>query len=349
MNKKAYYLAFTTAILFFLSCNLNKKQETSKKIKVLSLNTWHQGTKVDNGYNAIVNVIVESKADIVMLQEIRNHNEVNFSNQILKSLKDKGITFYSNESKKSPFILSKYPIISTDGINSGSVSKAVVKIDEQINATIYSVHLDHTHYACYLPRGYDGITWKKLAEPITDINAILKQNKNSKRDEAIAVFLEDANSEIKNGNIVLLGGDFNEPSHLDWTEATKNLFDHNGTVVPWHNSITLKKNGYIDTYRELYPNPVSHPGFTWTANNVTADLSHLIWTPEADDRERIDFIYYYPHKKLQLQESVIVGPVGSIVKGKRVETNPGEDKFFTPKGIWPTDHKGVLSTFSFKK
>ena len=32
----------------------------------------------------------------------------------------------------------------------------------------YTGHLDYTHYACYLPRGYSGVTWKKLEAPVTD-------------------------------------------------------------------------------------------------------------------------------------------------------------------------------------
>ena len=35
---------------------------------------------------------------------------------------------------------------------------------------------------------------------------------------------------------VIVAGDFNECSHLDWTEATKDLCGHNGVVMPWKNS-----------------------------------------------------------------------------------------------------------------
>lgn len=70
-----------------------------------------------------------------------------------------------------------------------------------------------THYACYLPRGYSGVTWKKLDAPVTDSAEVEKANRESMRDEAIYHFIEDSKKE--NGNIILLGGDFNEPSHLD--------------------------------------------------------------------------------------------------------------------------------------
>lgn len=83
----------------------------------------------------------------------------------------------------------------------------------------YTGHLDYTHYACYLPRGYSGVTWKKLETPVTDKAEIEKANNESLRDESIRLVIEDATK--SDADFVILGGDFNEPSHLDWTEETK--------------------------------------------------------------------------------------------------------------------------------
>lgn len=315
------------------------------QLKVLSLNTWHEGTTVKGGFDAIVEVILQSEADIILLSEIRNYNGVIFTEHILEALKAKGMTFYSSNLKSDAVVLSKFPIESTSSINSASITKCMIKLNKKTNIAIYSAHLDYTHYACYLPRGYDGVDWKKLPQPILDAEKILKQNIDSERDEEIALFVKDAQEEQKKGNLILLGGDFNEPSHLDWTAATKDLFDHNGTIVPWHNSLTLCNNGFLDAYRVKYPDPVKNPGFTWPAYNTDVELSKLLWAKDADERDRIDFIYYYPNKKLSLKDAVIVGPVGSIVRGKGVEIQD-QDKFLKPNGIWPTDHKGVLATFS---
>ena len=346
--------SFTFLLVMFAFCNCSNKEEIETstdtifkgEIKVLTLNTWYEGNKVENGYNALVDVIIQSEADIVVLQEIRNYNGVIFSDRILKSLKDRGLTFYSINSGKSPLALSKFPIVSTTEINSSSLSKIVVKLDGETNIAVYAAHLDYTHYACYLPRGYDGITWEKLPAPVTDLDKILKQNIDSGRDEAITLFLEDAKVETDNGNMVFLAGDFNEPSHLDWTEATKNLFDHNGTVVPWHNSVTLQEKGYLDAYRVKYPNSVTHPGFTWAAYNTDVALSELVWTPDADDRDRIDYIYFKNDSRIVLSNAIIVGPSGSIVKGQGFQDDTLLDKFLLPQGKWPSDHKGVLATFT---
>ncbi|MGS2763985.1 endonuclease/exonuclease/phosphatase family protein [Sinomicrobium sp. M5D2P9] len=357
LKKIISYLAATFLIVGMYNCDNPKNQEKEKAeettrevvfdgtLKVLTLNTWHKGTAVEGGFKAIIDIILQSEADVVMLCEIRNHNDVVFSARIVDELKQKGIEFQSFNSDKSPVILSKHPIIATPTINSGALTKCIVELDEETRVAVYAAHLDYTHYACYLPRGYDGITWKKLPEPVLDVHKILSQNKASQRDEAIEVFVNDASAEQQNGNLVLLAGDFNEPSHLDWTNATKDLFDHNGTVVPWQNSITLQENGYLDAYRVKYPDPVTHPGFTWAAFNRDAELSKLVWTPDADDRDRIDFIYYNRDDRLSLTDVIVAGPSGCIVRGQGYEDNTLLDEFLLPEGIWPSDHKGILATF----
>lgn len=67
---------------------------------------------------------------------------------------------------------------------------------------------------------------EKLETPVTDKAEIEKANNESLRDESIRLLIEDATK--SDADFVILGGDFNEPSHLDWTEETKGLWDHNG-------------------------------------------------------------------------------------------------------------------------
>ncbi|CDF80339.1 endonuclease/exonuclease/phosphatase [Formosa agariphila KMM 3901] len=196
----------------------------------------------------------------------------------------------------------------------------------------------------YLPRSYDGSTWKVLEKPITNISKIQEINMASKRDEAIAAFINDAKSEVLNGNVVIYGGDNNEPSHLDWVEANKDLYDHHGVVMPWFNTVQLDKAGFLDAYRTVFSNPITHPGFTYPANNTAVPVTKLAWSPNADDRDRIDFIFYYPDTRLKLENVAILGPRGDIVRNKRVIENTA-DNIITPKNIWPSDHKAVLAVF----
>ena len=74
-------------------------------------------------------------------------------------------------------------------------------------------------------------------------------------------------------------------------------------------------------------------------------VSKLAWAPKADERDRIDFIFYDPSQNLSLKDIVIIGPSSSILRNQRVEEE-SEDPFIAPVNIWPTDHKALLATFS---
>jgi len=338
-------------LIFALCCCILLINCTPKKqqpLTVLQFNIWQEGTVIKDGYNAIIDEIIYSNADLIALSEVRNYNNTNLNERLIASLKEKGYTFYSEKSEDSG-ILSKYPILEQSQIfplknDHGSITKAIINVNGT-QIAFYSGHLDYLNCALYLPRGYHGSTWKKLEAPITDLAEIEKINLQSQRDDAIKIFIEDAKNEINNGRIVIYGGDNNEPSHLDWTEATKNLYDHNGVVMPWNISVNLDENGFLDTYRTVFPNPVTHPGFTYPANNTAINIEKLAWSPEADDRDRIDFIYYYPDSRIKLNNSKVFGPEGDISKNKRV-LEKTHDIFLKPLAIWPTDHKAVISEFT---
>ncbi|MDU1889725.1 MAG: endonuclease/exonuclease/phosphatase family protein [Dysgonomonas sp.] len=326
--------------------NDNEALTKAKKIKVLQLNLWHGGTKVANSLNSITDIIDQLDPDIVLFCEIHNGNK--YLEELKTSLNTKGKTYFGESLDTSVGILSKYELENPVAFKDpGLMVKASTTINNQ-RVAIYSVHYDYTHYECYMPRGYSGTTWKKLDAPITDVNYILESNRMSQRDEAVEIFIADANKEVQNGNLVIMGGDFNEPSHLDWQENTKNLWDHNGVVINWDCSVMLTQNNYRDTYREKYKDVVNYPGFTFPAGNRNVELKDLSWAPEADERDRIDFIYYYQDNNIKLLDSKIVGPEETICYGQIISKD-SKDKFVTPKAVWPTDHKGNLATFSISQ
>lgn len=338
-------------LYFILTCFLfNCSKEKQLTLNVLQFNIWQEGTVVEGGFDAIIEEILGAKADLIAFSEVRNYNNVNFNEHIIEALKSKGYIFYAQKSQDTG-LLSKYPILSQTDLypvnnDHGSITKAIINV-EGVEIAFYSAHLDYLNCALYLPRGYDGSTWKKLDSPITNIDTIQKINLASKRDDAINAFIKDAKNEIKQGRLVIYGGDNNEPSHLDWIEENKNLYDHNGVVMNWRNTVELQKAGFTDVYREKYPNPITHPGFTYPTNNKDVPIEKLAWSPDADDRDRIDFIFYYPDERLQLQNVKVIGPKGAIVRNKRViETT--EDDILEPLGTWPTDHKAVLASFVLK-
>jgi len=340
---------FLSLLLILNGCG--KKKEEAVSLNVLQFNIWQEGTVIKNGFNAIVDEVINTDADLVALSEVRNYKNSNLAERLVTALKEKGHVFYAQKSQDTG-ILSKYPILSQVALfpvkeDHGSITKAIINV-KGVKIAFYSGHLDYLNCALYLPRGYDGSTWKKLENPILDINEIESVNLASQRDEAVAAFLKDAAKEIEKGNLVIYGGDNNEPSHLDWIEKNKNKNDHNGVVMQWNNTVRIEKAGLKDVYRELYPNPITHPGFTYPADNKDIAISKLAWSPDADDRDRIDFIFYHPDTRLNLIDAKIVGPKGDVIRNKRVfeETS---DVIIEPKNTWPTDHKAVLARFVLSK
>ncbi|WP_142685826.1 endonuclease/exonuclease/phosphatase family protein [Chitinophaga polysaccharea] len=334
------FLLIAGNILFFSFKGISE----DIRLSVFQLNIWQEGTVVPGGYNAIVDEIAAVDADFVTLSEVRNYNNTRLCDRLVASLNAKGKKYYSFLSQGAG-LLSRYPITDSSVIfsDNGAICKLVANVHGR-EVAVYSAHLDYLNYAVYLPRGYDGVTWRKMAAPCTNLDTIMASNLASKRDEGVAVFLQAAADDISRNRIVFLGGDFNEASHLDWTAATKDLYDHHGVVAPWTCSVMLQDKGFKDSYRVIYPSAVTHPGFTFPADNKAVDVKNLAWAPDADERERIDYIYFYPDKKLTLRKSAVVGPSGSIIRNRR-EKEQGQDYFLPPTGTWPTDHKGVLSIF----
>jgi hypothetical protein len=109
---------------------------------------------------------------------------------------------------------------------------------------------------------------------------------------------------------VFLTGDFNTPSHLDAAHG-----------VEWPVSKALTNAGFRDSFRVVHPDPVAKPGFTWTPGS-----------PEGEKVEVHDRIDWVLSMGATATASKVVGEGG----------NPNTDIAVDP---WPSDHRGVVSTF----
>jgi hypothetical protein len=125
---------------------------------------------------------------------------------------------------------------------------------------------------------------------------------------------------------VFLTGDFNSPSYLDWTRAVARHRPAVPYAVRWPASLALAKAGFRDSYRDVHPDPVADPGFTWSPGGPE--------TRRHDFPDRIDWVLHAgPSRTLS---SLLVGEAGN----RQVDL-----AFPRP---YPTDHRGVVSTFSVR-
>ncbi|MFI7000328.1 endonuclease/exonuclease/phosphatase family protein [Nocardia sp. NPDC050175] len=317
----------------------------AREIRVLALNVWHSGSKVADGTQLIAELIISTRASIVLLSEATTATTA-----VAAELARRGREFNTVASHDTG-ILTVFPV--EDSADLQWMVKARLNIDGR-RVTVYSAHLEFRWYASNLPRGYGpGVpepgefaeyNFEKLpGGPVTDTAAIQRVNAASGRPEVISTLLADAKNEIAQGASVIMGGDLNEPSVLDWTSATANMFDHNGVTVPWESTRRLHAAGFVDAYRSMYPDPATHPGLTWPSDNAEVDVSELAWAPEADERDRVDFVFANG-AALTLSTVGIVGPRGSIVHGTRQQETT-EDNFAASPPRWCSDHKGILATY----
>ncbi|MFN4159767.1 MAG: endonuclease/exonuclease/phosphatase family protein [Gemmobacter sp.] len=122
---------------------------------------------------------------------------------------------------------------------------------------------------------------------------------------------------------VFVTGDFNEPSHLDWTPAAVVAGLH-PVAVTWPTTARLAEAGFIDAYRAVHPDPVAKPAFTWTPTGDEAD-------PDGH-HGRIDLVLVRG-AGVTVTEAAIVG-----------EDGPRSDIKMSP---WPSDHRAVMAEVRF--
>ena len=273
----------------------------TKSIRLMTWNIWHgglHGSKTDDFKKDIANtvnvlkVIKQGNPDILFMQETYCCG--------MDIAKQAGYS-YSWRGSSNLSIHSKYPIIETIKIYKPFNSQAVVIDVDGEKLLCVNLWLD------YLPDAFedskrlspDSLIYREGATRLKEITAILK---------SVDRLGEDLNMPI------ILGGDFNSGSHLDWVEATKE--SHYGKVVEWPVSKLIIDNGYTDSYREANPDPTKTLDGTWgfLSENVISD--------------RIDFIYYK-------------GDNIKTKSSKIVQDDP-------PNGFFNSDHRAILSILDLK-
>jgi endonuclease/exonuclease/phosphatase family metal-dependent hydrolase len=229
-------------------------------------------------------VIEEVDADVVGVLESYN--------RLPEIAENTGYPYYN----LSLQILSKYPIHEPSGAE-GRYALIEVRPGEVV--AFFNIHLDYVRYG------------PKLLGNGTSVEEVIA-SEDEVRTSALDVPLRLMDGLIQQGYPVIFTGDHNEPSSLDWTEATAAARPDVEEAVAWPVSEAILGLGFSDTYREIHTDPVEDPGITHKGVG-----------------DRID--YLYAAGPVDTLDSQLVGEPG----GRGVEIG------FDP---WTSDHRALVST-----
>jgi endonuclease/exonuclease/phosphatase family metal-dependent hydrolase len=264
---------------------------------LMDFNIEYGGDEVD--FAKVIEAIRLADPDVVALEEAEGNTR-----KVADAL---GWAHVSERSQ----LVSKFPLI--DPPKAGGRYEFVEVRPGEVVA-VSNVHLPSDPYGPYAVR--DGST-------VEDVVRLEEET----RMPAIQERLDVLPGLVADGIPTFLTGDFNAPSHLDWTEAAVGIREHIKYAVPWPVSSAIEAGGFRDPYRELHPDPVADPGLTWWAGRPLIDG----YPDPSEPQDRIDIIYAAGPSTTD--EMRIVGEAGG----------PQVDIAVDP---WGSDHRGVVGTFT---
>lgn len=311
--KNPKLIAWFIALLFPMNV-LSAEQE----ITVMSFNAWHDWTKIENGFDKAEAAIRKSGASLIGLQESSPATAARMAGKLG--------WHHAAAGTGSVQIISRYPIIeelTSTKVGNKTFLGARVRISENPSreVVLFNVHLDYVNYGPYA-------ALKPGATPAL----VLEENARSKRVEQITSALAEMKSWLENSDSipVFLTGDFNVPSHLDWTEENAAAHGNIGPVS-WPESLQVAKAGFVDSYRSVHADPKAEPGTTW---------SSIHKAPEPQDR--IDFTYHHGKGLTVRTSTVFTTSVETTLGAWGSDTTP------VAKNTWPSDHAAVVTTYLLK-
>jgi endonuclease/exonuclease/phosphatase family metal-dependent hydrolase len=270
----------------------NRPELGETQIKVMTFNIWIGGEVVD--FSKVVEAIESSDADIVGLQEAEAHT-VEIADRL---------GWYADERQQ---IISRFPL-TTPPEGEGNYLYAQL-------APGQVVAVGNTH----LPSDPYGPTLVRDGEPLDTVLTNEADTRMSALEPRLAAWSEV----VEAGIPLFVTGDFNTPSHLDWTESAVGLLPHMRYAVEWPVTVAMQDAGLVDTYRAAHPSPTFSPGRTWTYG-----YPHPRLLPD-EVIDRIDYVWAAGVG--DIVESEIVGDAGTA----------NVDITVTP---YPSDHRAVVST-----
>lgn len=276
-------------------------EDSSLKFSVMTFNIENGGTQVD--FAKEVEAIKKSGADVVGIQEAWGHTA--------RLAREVGWPYYDQRQH----IISRYPLFESPD-SKGRYLYVGVRPGKAV--AVANMHLPDEPY------GPDLIRSGTPAAEVEKVESIVRL--------PTAIPFVDKLAELAGKGVpVFLTGDFNSPSHLDWTPPTVGVLPIHEVSVVWPSTKYITDKGFVDSYRQLYPDPVKHENFTWPAGRPFVEDTFDGFNPSENDfPDRLDFVFTAGPSKV-LSSKVVGEPE---YKGSEIHVSP-----------WPSDHRAVVSEF----
>ena len=282
------------------------------------------GSRIDE----IASAIKLAEADVVGIQEDCSSK----SNVILNALGD---GWY-----RAGKVYSKFPAQLLYSNKDRSLEVVDVELAGLRVVRIVNCHWWPNNYGPFLAQE------KLRADPQVDLNVLAKivEGKGARRGgtRGYKATIEPLEEAIEEKRAIFLVGDFNEPSHLDWTEYyAKNGPDRwvdNPTGIPlrlpvrWPGSVLLENIGMVDSFRQFHADEVKKPGNTWTPPYPGQTPGRRPYRDQVLDR--IDRVY---HHRINVK-----------VASAQVVGEKGDTSDIVIEGRWPSDHRAVVIEYKWK-
>lgn len=266
-------------------------------LKVLQWNIWHGGNHLGkDGRERIIDLIKATNADVVTMQEGYGSQEM-----IARGI---GFHLQTPSPKDNLCLYSRYPVQAIKTNSKFFSNPCILSLPQGKKVYINGCWLRYAYRPAYSSHcaNYGMISHKWASEDsilgLTDIQRLLKNDLYPYVDQTMPV---------------IIGGDFNSGSHLDWTGKAASLhFGYKAENLPI--SRYMYCEGFKDSFRELHRDELERGEGTFAVIYGQSQTS------------RIDYIYYRG-------KGII--PISS----KIMRTMPDIDD------IWPGDHAAVLTVF----
>ena len=277
----------------------------------MTFNIWVDGAGVNDGVQKVLNEIQSANADVVLLQE---------ADGIALSIAAY-LDWNVYNSLSSTAIISPYPItevFQNQFYNNLTGARIQISSNPIKDIIVWSIHLGAYPYGPY----------EICFAGVTDSTELVLIDSLSGRLPQINSLVSTITQHIANADSIpiFVGGDFNTPSHQDYTAATAT--DHCGSIYQWPITQVLTDIGMVDAFREIYFDSGMDPGNTWSPIYEINSDNNL---PEPQDR--IDLIFYKGQNITNLSCDVITGIE---------EVNLYPDHL---DNDWPSDHAAVVGQF----